>query len=55
VALTGFVRTEDRARVLAAGYQLHVPKPIDPAELMAAIAAVARDPRGRGLRPAPAR
>ena len=55
VALTGFVRTEDRARVLASGYQLHVPKPIDPAELMAAIAAVARDPRRRGLPPPPAR
>jgi len=47
VALTGFVRTEDRARVLAAGFQVHVPKPVDPAELTAAIAAVARDPRGR--------
>jgi signal transduction histidine kinase/ActR/RegA family two-component response regulator len=55
VALTGLVRTEDRARVLAAGFQLHVPKPIDPAELMAAIAAVARDPRRRGLPPPPAR
>jgi signal transduction histidine kinase/ActR/RegA family two-component response regulator len=55
VALTGFVRPEDRARVLAAGFQLHVPKPINPAELMAAIAAVARDPRRRGLPPPPAR
>ena len=54
VALTGFVRPEDRARVLAAGFQLHVPKPINPAELMAAIAAVARDPRRRGLPPPPA-
>jgi signal transduction histidine kinase/CheY-like chemotaxis protein len=43
VALTGFVRPEDRARVLAAGFQIHVAKPIDPAELTAAIAAVARD------------
>jgi len=55
VALTGFVRAEDRARVLAAGFQVHVPKPVDPAELTAAIAAVARDPRRRGLRPPPAR
>jgi len=47
VALTGFVRPEDRARVLAAGFQIHVPKPIEPAELTAAIAAVARDPRRR--------
>ena len=51
VALTGFVRTEDRARVLAAGFQVHVPKPVDTAEMIAAIAAVTRDPRARGVRP----
>jgi CheY-like chemotaxis protein len=55
VAMTGYVRTEDRARVLAAGFQVHVPKPINPAELTAAIAAVARDPRRRGSPPPPAR
>jgi signal transduction histidine kinase/ActR/RegA family two-component response regulator len=48
VAMTGFVRPEDRARILAAGFQIHVPKPIDPVELAAAIAAVARDPRRQG-------
>ena len=51
VAMTGFARTEDRARILAAGFQIHVPKPINPAELTAAIAAVARDPRRRGAPP----
>jgi signal transduction histidine kinase/ActR/RegA family two-component response regulator len=55
VAMTGFVRAEDRARVLAAGFQVHVPKPIDVTELTAAIAAVARDPRRRGSPAAPAR
>ena len=55
VAITGFVRTEDRARILAAGFQIHVPKPIDPAELTAAIAAVARDPRRRRSPLSPAR
>jgi signal transduction histidine kinase/ActR/RegA family two-component response regulator len=55
VAMTGFVRTEDRARVLGAGFQIHVPKPINPAELTAAIAAVARDPRRRGSPLPPAR
>ena len=55
VAMTGYVRTEDRARVLAAGFQVHVPKPINPVELTAAIAAVARDPRRRGSPPPPAR
>ena len=40
VALTGFTRAEDRTRILAAGFQGHVSKPFDPAELTAAIAAV---------------
>lgn len=40
VALTGYTRAEDRARVLAAGFQAHVPKPVEPAELTAAIAAL---------------
>jgi len=42
IALTGFTRAEDRARILAAGFQAHVSKPLDPAELTAAIAAAAR-------------
>jgi PAS domain S-box-containing protein len=37
VALTGYARSEDRARALAAGYQLHIAKPIDPIELAYAI------------------
>jgi CheY-like chemotaxis protein len=42
VALTGYVRVEDRARVLGAGFQAHVAKPIDPAELTAVIVALTR-------------
>jgi signal transduction histidine kinase/ActR/RegA family two-component response regulator len=42
IALTTFARAEDRTRILAAGFQAHVSKPLDPAELTAAIAAVAR-------------
>jgi len=38
VALTGHARAEDRARILAAGFQAHVPKPVEPFELAAAIA-----------------
>ena len=30
----------DRARILAAGFQAHVPKPVDPVELTAAIATI---------------
>jgi len=38
IALTGFARPEDRDRALLAGFQIHVAKPIDPRELVAAIA-----------------
>lgn len=41
-ALTAFARSEDRAKALRSGFQIHLAKPIDPAELMAAIAALAR-------------
>jgi signal transduction histidine kinase len=41
VALTAFARSEDRTRTLMAGYQVHVSKPVEPAELVATIASVA--------------
>lgn len=41
-ALTAYARSEDRARALKSGYQLHLSKPIDPSELMNAIAMLAR-------------
>jgi CheY-like chemotaxis protein len=34
VALTAFARVEDRVKVLAAEYQMHVQKPIEPGELL---------------------
>ena len=34
VALTAMARIEDRLKALEAGYQMHVAKPIDPAELI---------------------
>ncbi|HEX8434704.1 hybrid sensor histidine kinase/response regulator, partial [Archangium sp.] len=37
-ALTAFTRLEDRTRALVAGFQVHVPKPVEPAELVMAIA-----------------
>ncbi|MDT5156186.1 MAG: hypothetical protein QOH51_543 [Acidobacteriota bacterium] len=40
-ALTAYVRAEDRMRVLRSGFQLHVPKPIEPAELVAVVANLA--------------
>jgi len=40
IAITAYAREEDRSRALAAGYQTYLPKPIEPAELVAAIAAL---------------
>ena len=34
-------RVEDRLRTLAAGYGMHVPKPVDPAELATIVASLA--------------
>jgi CheY-like chemotaxis protein len=39
-ALTAFARSEDRTRALQAGYQTHIPKPVEPAELVATVAAL---------------
>jgi len=41
VALTGYAQTEDRTRALAAGFQMHVPKPVEPVELVTVIASLA--------------
>ncbi len=38
VALTAYARAEDRTQALLAGFQLHVPKPVNPGELAAVIA-----------------
>jgi PAS domain S-box-containing protein len=38
MALTAYVRVEDRTRVLAAGYDIFVPKPVEPDELIATLA-----------------
>jgi CheY-like chemotaxis protein len=38
IALTAYARTEDRIKALAAGFQAHVPKPVEPAEFMAVVA-----------------
>jgi CheY-like chemotaxis protein len=40
-ALTAHAGPQERAMALAAGYQLHIPKPVDPAELLRAIVALA--------------
>jgi len=40
VAVTACASTEDRVRSLAAGFQMHVAKPIDPGELIAVVASL---------------
>jgi CheY-like chemotaxis protein len=40
-ALTAFATATDRARALLAGYQAHLPKPVEPSELAAVVAALA--------------
>jgi PAS domain S-box-containing protein len=41
VALTAHVRAEDRERALKAGFQAHISKPVDPAELASVLATLA--------------
>lgn len=47
VALTAFAAPEDRRRTLAAGYKVHLAKPVDPAALVAAVAGL-RNGSGKG-------
>lgn len=42
LAVTAFARLEDRQRALAASFDDHLPKPVDPDRLVAAVAALAR-------------
>jgi PAS domain S-box-containing protein len=48
-ALTAHSRTEDRVQALLGGFQLHLSKPVQPAELLAVVASLA----GRGRAPRP--
>jgi signal transduction histidine kinase/CheY-like chemotaxis protein len=41
IALTAYVRVEDRARALSTGFNMFVPKPVEPNELITAIANLA--------------
>jgi PAS domain S-box-containing protein len=41
IALTAYARTEDRMRALSYGFQMHIPKPPEPAELVVVIASLA--------------
>ncbi|MCW1915709.1 PAS domain-containing protein [Luteolibacter sp. GHJ8] len=41
LAVTAYARSVDRVRALEAGFQMHISKPVDPAELIASVAALA--------------
>ena len=44
VALTAFARASDRARALAAGFQVHLAKPFEPGQVLRVLARIARLP-----------
>jgi PAS domain S-box-containing protein len=45
VALTGYARPEDAVEALRAGFQVHLPKPVEPADLVRMVAQLVRRPR----------
>ena len=51
LALTAYSGAEDRRKALAAGFQMHVPKPAEPAALVAKVAVLAARRAGRTMTP----
>jgi CheY-like chemotaxis protein len=41
IAVTAYARTEDRVRAIETGFNVHLPKPLEPAELLTMIKALA--------------
>jgi CheY-like chemotaxis protein/two-component sensor histidine kinase len=50
IALTAFARSEDRRRAMLAGFQVHIAKPVEAAELIATVANVSGRAGGGGER-----
>ncbi|HWC77619.1 MAG TPA: ATP-binding protein, partial [Blastocatellia bacterium] len=49
IALTAYGRAIDRIRAVSAGFQMHLPKPVEPAELAAVVASLTgRTGKGKG-------
>lgn len=46
VALTAYARVEDRLQALMAGYNMHIPKPVEPTELIVVIASLVQGKQG---------
>jgi CheY-like chemotaxis protein len=47
IALTAYSRVKDRLEALAAGFQMHLAKPVDASELAVAIASILERSRNR--------
>ena len=45
IAVTAYARTEDRVRAIGAGFTSHIPKPVEPVELVTVVGALARRAR----------
>jgi len=50
IALTAYAREEDRRRALSCGYQAHLAKPVEPTQLVSAVAELAHGANGHGDR-----
>ncbi|MCL6755394.1 response regulator, partial [Nostoc sp. CCCryo 231-06] len=44
IALTAYAREEDRKSAISAGFQMHLTKPVEPTQLVAAIASLVKQP-----------
>jgi CheY-like chemotaxis protein len=47
IAFTAYARAEDRLKAVQAGYQLHLAKPVDPAQLVSMVASLVKRPASR--------
>ncbi len=41
IALTAYARSEDRRKAILSGFQMHIPKPVETAELITMVASLA--------------
>jgi CheY-like chemotaxis protein len=47
IAVTAYANPDDRIRALVAGFQRHLPKPVEPAVLAATVASLVSSPARR--------
>jgi DNA-binding response OmpR family regulator len=48
--LTAYARVEDRVKAITAGFDIHVAKPVEPAELIAMVASLSARANGGSFR-----